>query len=195
MQILIYIQDMKKIKYFISIFLITSASCNSFYTSVAESIVSYTSISLIVPAKMASVAVLSVNYKDSLGYWPSSLDSLNAFYIKNTGDSLEIDSVYNPLSFNINDFESMEFFDLRNDLKINFKTSYWENEMDSLSKSKGLHYLKAEGLVLISSLSISSDTLLFEIDHTDINFFDSKKHEIGSGKIQKQTLSILVEKS
>lgn len=168
---------MKKVKYFTLAFLITSASCSSLDTTTSESFVTYLSTTFFIGPKIVPLALLSATYEDSLGYWPSSLDSLNEFYLGENKSELAADSLYNSLNFNVNEFESIEFLKRNKILKINFETTYLEDGLNPSVNEKDLHYWKAIGSMIVFPRIADPDSLKFEVEKINMRYFDARMRE------------------
>ena len=169
-------------RFIIAFLLLSTYGCRSLGESFAETAAPFIAAPFIINAKLLPLAYLSSGYQDSLGFWPSEINDISTFYL---GDKTTFaqDSLYLPLGFDENDFETISFSNYDDNLKIDFTTKFLEDGIDSSMNKKNIYYLKAEGTLLVFPKSSISDSSSAQVDHIDVSYFDLQKNKIESLKV------------
>ena len=110
---------MKSIRlYFIALLLLTSVSCQSLWTGMADGIATPF---LLISFELSTITAVAIAHKDSLGQWPQDRSQLSSFYNEHKS-SFSQDSLFQVFSFSEPNFNQLSFVEQEDSLTISFSS-------------------------------------------------------------------------
>lgn len=173
---------MKSIRLFlIALLLLTSVSCQSFWTGMGEAV---TTPFLIISSELSTITSVAIAHKDSLGQWPQDKSQLSSFYERHKS-SLSQDSLFQVYSFSESNFNQLNFVEQEDSLTISFSSkalpdTLYHSYFYSHKKDSDLNFYRYVGSMKLYPDSNATNNYVTTMYIDSIILYDSKMKEFGN---------------
>ncbi len=173
---------MKSVRlFFIALILLTSVSCQSIWTGMADGIATPF---LLISFELSTITALAIAHKDSLGQWPQDRGQLSSFYTKHK-TSFSQDSLFQVFSFSEPNFNQLSFVEQEDSLTISFSSkalpdTLYHSKIYSHKKDGDFNFYRYVGSAKLYLDSTATNNYVNTIYLDSIIQYDSKMNKFGN---------------